>query len=92
MISLKVSWLFPNLRNLDIHYLLHTPEPGVPGRLASAIRSWPEDVNEYKGGSLYNDLLLPNLDRAHEEQIRSGVVHLDQDGEPVGKDRRTYPF
>lgn len=43
-------------------------EKGVPGRLASALRSWPEDVGEYKGkkrGNWWGSLLryLDECDR-----------------------------
>lgn len=60
--------------------------------MADAIRSWPEDVSEYKGGSLYKDLLLPHLDELHQEQIRTGIVQLDEHGEVIGRNTRTYPF
>ena len=43
-------------------------EPGVPGRLASAIRSWPDDVAQYKGKKAYEDVLLKYLDEKHKEQ------------------------
>ncbi|EPT03131.1 hypothetical protein FOMPIDRAFT_1082914, partial [Fomitopsis schrenkii] len=42
-------------------------EPGVPGRLASAVRGWSEDVAQYKGIERYRDV-LPYLDRRHQEQ------------------------
>lgn len=60
--------------------------------MADAIRSWPEDVSEYKGGLLYRDLLLPRLDDLHQKQIQEGVVKLDENGEVVGRNMRTYPF
>lgn len=60
--------------------------------MADAVRSWPEDVSEYKGGSLYKDLLLPRLDDLHLEQIQNGLVKLDADGKVEGKNLRTYPF
>lgn len=60
--------------------------------MADAVRSWPEDVSEYKGGSLYKDLLLPRLDELHESQIREGLVKVDDNGDVVGKNIRTYPF
>jgi len=37
-------------------------ERGVPGRLASAVRSWPDDVGVYKGRKMYRDVLLKYLD------------------------------
>ncbi|RMZ71977.1 mannosyl transferase [Pyrenophora seminiperda CCB06] len=61
-------------------------EPYVPGRLASAIRSWGDDVSRYKGKEKYGDVLLEYLDRMHEEQVAGG---LDVDKED---DVRAYPF
>ncbi|KAE8153902.1 Alg9-like mannosyltransferase family-domain-containing protein [Aspergillus avenaceus] len=54
-------------------------EPGVAGRLASAVRSWDGDVARYKGREKYGGVLLEYLDR----------VHALQGGE-VGGER--YPF
>lgn len=48
-------------------------ESGVPGRMASALRSWPEDVAVYKGQARYKDVLLEYLDRMHEKQVREGT-------------------
>lgn len=48
-------------------------EPYVPGRLASAVRSWGDDVSRYKGKERYEEVLLEYLDRKHEEQIRNGL-------------------
>ncbi|KIO34631.1 hypothetical protein M407DRAFT_13409 [Tulasnella calospora MUT 4182] len=48
-------------------------EPGVPGRMASALRSWSEDVAIYKGQARYKDVLLEYLDRMHENQVREGT-------------------
>ncbi|KAG8733461.1 hypothetical protein FRC11_006101 [Ceratobasidium sp. 423] len=53
-------------------------EPGVPGRMADAIRSWPPDVAEYKGQHLYVDAVLSYLDERHRQQVESGVVREDQ--------------
>lgn len=47
-------------------------EPGVPGRLASAIRSWGPDTARYKGREKYGDALLAYLDRRHKEQLAAG--------------------
>ncbi|OJI96875.1 hypothetical protein ASPVEDRAFT_48971 [Aspergillus versicolor CBS 583.65] len=55
-------------------------EPYVPGRLASAIRSWGDDVSRYKGKEKYGDVLLEYLDRKHEEQVAAGL-DLEQEGE-----------
>ncbi|KAG8218335.1 hypothetical protein J3R82DRAFT_3950 [Butyriboletus roseoflavus] len=41
-------------------------ERGVAGRLASAIRSWPDDVAIYKGRKMYRDILLSYLDECAE--------------------------
>jgi hypothetical protein len=62
-------------------------EPYVPGRLASAIRSWDEDVSRYKGKEMYGDVLLEYLDKKHAEQVEGG---LDVDGEEDVA--RGYPF
>ncbi|GJE84791.1 hypothetical protein PsYK624_008670 [Phanerochaete sordida] len=51
-------------------------EPDVPGRLASAIRSWPEDVARYKARSVFESI-LGYLDAHHEEQVRSGLATAD---------------
>ncbi|CAF1196073.1 unnamed protein product [Rotaria sp. Silwood1] len=48
-------------------------EPDVPGRLASAIRSWPEDVARYKGKKAYESVLLKYLDEKHAEQCANGL-------------------
>lgn len=45
-------------------------EPDVPGRLASAIRSWPEDVARYKARSVFESI-LGYLDEHHERQGNS---------------------
>ncbi|KAG9021529.1 hypothetical protein FRB95_001966 [Tulasnella sp. JGI-2019a] len=47
-------------------------EPGVPGRMASAVRSWPDDVAQYKGQHRYKDVLLEYLDGMHEQQVQQG--------------------
>lgn len=67
-------------------------EVGVPGRLADALRSWPEDVLDYKGGKRYVDALLPKLDQLHAAQVVSGQVKVDDAGQVVGRNERTYPF
>lgn len=61
-------------------------EDYVPGRLASAIRSWDERVSNYKGREKYGNVLLEFLDKKHEEQLRSG---LDTDKE---NEVRKYPW
>ena len=49
-------------------------EPGVPGRLASAIRSWGEDTARYKGREQYGEALCKYLDEKHREQVEAGLV------------------
>ncbi|KAI4622354.1 hypothetical protein J4E83_005097 [Alternaria metachromatica] len=61
-------------------------EPYVPGRLASAIRSWGDDVSRYKGKEMYGDVLLEYLDRKHQEQVEAGLDVDAEDGV------RGYPF
>ncbi|GAA5827321.1 hypothetical protein JCM11251_003764 [Rhodosporidiobolus azoricus] len=67
-------------------------EPGLPGRMASGIRSWPNDserqVNWYKGGELFNPVLLPYLDKKHEEQLAAGIVQLNE----KGTTEEQYPY
>ena len=63
-------------------------EPGVPGRLASAVRSWGEDTARYKGRERYGEVLLEYLDREHARQVEEGVVGADGG---VGEEGR-YPF
>jgi len=62
-------------------------EPYVPGRLASAIRSWGDDVSRYKGKERYGEVLLEYLDKKHAEQVERG---LDVEGEE--ETGRGYPF
>ncbi|PSN64318.1 hypothetical protein BS50DRAFT_602058 [Corynespora cassiicola Philippines] len=61
-------------------------EPYVPGRLASAVRSWGDDVSRYKGKERYQDVLLEYLDMKHDEQVKNG---LDLSKE---EEARAYPF
>ncbi|CAF2800763.1 unnamed protein product [Rotaria sp. Silwood2] len=58
-------------------------EPGVPGRLASALRSWPDEVVRHKGRKVYEDVLLKYLDEKHEEQCANGLESTNLN---------TYPF
>ena len=60
-------------------------EPGVPGRLASAVRSWGDDVSKYKGKERYQKVLLEYLDAEHKKQLEEGVITGDEE------DGR-YPF
>jgi alpha-1,2-mannosyltransferase len=59
-------------------------EPYVPGRLASAIRSWGDDVSRYKGKERYGEMLLEYLDRKHGEQVKGGLDVESEEG--------VYPF
>ena len=61
-------------------------EPYVPGRLASAVRSWGEDVSKYKGKERYQDVLLEYLDAKHEEQVKDGLDLSKED------EVSSYPF
>ena len=58
-------------------------EPGVPGRLASALRSWPDDVVLHKGRKAYEDVLLKYLDEKHAGQCANG---------PASANSNSYPF
>lgn len=64
-------------------------EDYVPGRLASAVRSWGSDVGHYKGLERYGNVLLEYLDGMHEEQVRRGLDLEMEEGEEEG---RRYPF
>lgn len=63
-------------------------EKGVPGRLASGVRSWGEDAARYKGREKYGEVLLEYLDRCHSEQVERGEVDEDQVKDEGGR----YPF
>ncbi|KAJ7777319.1 hypothetical protein B0H16DRAFT_1505066 [Mycena metata] len=54
-------------------------EPGVAARFASAVRSWPDSVKEYKGESRYGDVLVEYLEEMAERE----------EGEVAAK---PYPF
>ncbi len=61
----------------------------MPGRLASAVRSWGDDVSKYKGKERYGDVLLEYLDGKHREQVEAGLV---AEGDEEGFEGRKYPF
>jgi len=61
-------------------------EPYVPGRLASAVRSWGSDVSRYKGKERYEEVLLEYLDQKHKEQVEAGLSVEKED------EVRPYPF
>jgi hypothetical protein len=61
-------------------------EDYVPGRLASAIRSWDDDVSNYKGRDKYGAVLLDYLDKKHEKQVQDGLDLSRED------EKRQYPW
>ncbi|KAI9696100.1 MAG: hypothetical protein M1836_005931 [Candelina mexicana] len=61
-------------------------QPYVPGRLASAIRGWGDDVSKYKGRERYQDVLLEYLDEKHQEQVANGLAVEKED------EVRSYPY
>lgn len=61
-------------------------EAYVPGRLASAIRSWDDETAKYKGRHTFDDVLLPFLDAKHEEQVANGLDLTKED------ELRAYPY
>ena len=63
-------------------------EHGVPGRLASAVRSWGDDVSKYKGKEKYGDVLLEYLDEEHRKQVELGITDEVVDE----SERAAYPF
>lgn len=60
-------------------------EEYVPGRLASAVRSWGDDVSKYKGRDRYQEVLLEYLDGKHQEQVEAGLEVEKED------EVRSYP-
>jgi Protein of unknown function (DUF3445) len=73
-------------------------EKWVPGRFASAIKSWGDDVARYKGLRAYKDVcvhlrnlltsqvLLPFLEEEHQRQLREGLISES------GEEDLRYPF
>lgn len=61
-------------------------EPYVPGRLASAIRSWDQTTQIYKGRDRYEKVLLEYLDNKHAEQVANGLDLSKED------EVRNYPY
>ena len=61
-------------------------EDYVPGRLASAVRSFNDDVSRYKGKEKYEEVLLEYLDGKHQEQVARGLKLEEED------EKRTYPW
>jgi len=57
-------------------------EPGVPSRLASAVRSWPGVVARYKSREIFGEVLLSYLDEWATKQATAGICSVDED----------YPF
>ena len=58
----------------------------MPGRLASAIRSWDDETARYKGRHTFDDVLLRYLDEKHQEQIDNGLDLTKED------EVRAYPY
>ena len=71
--------LFSNLDSLnpnwDDRFTLTemAQEDYVPGRLASAVRSWDGEVARYKGREKYGEVLLEYLDGEHKKQLDNGL-------------------
>ncbi|KAM0756363.1 hypothetical protein T439DRAFT_27473 [Meredithblackwellia eburnea MCA 4105] len=65
-------------------------EPGVPGRMASALKHWPDSIKAYKGADKYLDALLPYLEKEHDRQVAEGIITLDEEGHALGA--KPYPF
>ena len=63
-------------------------ELGVPGRLASAVRSWGDDVSKYKGRERYGEVLLEYMDNEHKKQVEAGLTSAN----PEDEDRAAYPW
>ncbi|KDN60086.1 hypothetical protein CSUB01_06352 [Colletotrichum sublineola] len=61
-------------------------EDYVPGRLASAIRSWDDKVANYKGRESFEKVLLEYLDNEHQKQLARGL-DLEKEDEV-----RKYPW
>jgi len=64
-------------------------EKGVPGRLASAVRSWGPDVTKYKGKEKYEAVLLEYLDKKHQAQVEQ---YGQEEMERVMNEWEGYPF
>lgn len=62
----------------------------MPGRLASAVRSWGEDTSRYKGRDKYGDALLEYLDLCHGEQVGRGEVRVGEVEEEA--QNAAYPY
>jgi len=58
-------------------------EPGVPARLASAVRSWPEVVAKYKRREAFGEVLLSYLDEWATKQAAAGDFNTGE---------KDYPF
>lgn len=56
-------------------------EPGVPGRLFSAIKSWTDDADEYRRSDNYKDILLKYIEEKYQEQCQNGT-HVDNNDYP----------
>lgn len=56
--------------------------PGVPGRLASAVRSWPEVVAKYKHRDAFGEVLLSYLDEWTNKQAAAGNFYAGEKDYP----------
>ncbi|KAL1406723.1 hypothetical protein Q8F55_006127 [Vanrija albida] len=82
--------LFFSFRTYLTPLLTIAKEPGVAGRMASNVRAYPSNVDEYNSTIKYKSVLLDFLDKAHADDIASGRVKLDEKGEEIRQ--KSYPF
>lgn len=75
-----------HFRTYTVPILDLVKEPYVPGRLASAIRSWDDETAKYKGRHTFDEVLLKLLDEKHEEQVANGLDLAKED------EVRGYPY
>ncbi|UZJ55003.1 hypothetical protein CBS101457_004323 [Exobasidium rhododendri] len=66
-------------------------EAGVPGRLAEAMRNWPDGVSWYKAAKLYKDCVLPYLDEKHRQQLQRGIISSSPEEEEK-RSKKAYPL
>ncbi|KAL9594624.1 MAG: hypothetical protein Q9219_006932 [cf. Caloplaca sp. 3 TL-2023] len=86
-----------HFRTYSVPILDIVKEPYVPGRLASAIRSWDDETAKYKGRYTFDELLR-YLDEKHNEQLANGLDLTKEDEYPhrstsaQGTQRQTFPL
>ncbi|KAL8773737.1 MAG: hypothetical protein Q9209_001505 [Squamulea sp. 1 TL-2023] len=78
-----VAFIF---RTYDVPIIDMVDEPYVPGRLASAIRSWDDNMARYKGRHTFEEVLLPYLDSKHDAQVANGLDLTKEE------EVRAYPY